>query len=69
MLRSDVDLIDKLMNDNTFNAKIAVLYLVWLSDHSRSYFEMVSRYNGGSSNTPYFNRVQRNMRYLSRFKL
>ncbi len=69
MLRSDVDLIDKLMNDNAFNAKIAVLYLVWLSDHSRSYFEMVSRYNGGRSNHPYYNRVQRNMRFLSRFRL
>ncbi len=69
MLRSDVDLIDKLMNDNAFNAKIAVLYLVWLSEHSQSYFETVSRYNGGRSNHPYYNRVQRNMRFLSRFRL
>ncbi len=68
-MMSDVELIEKMMHDTLFNAKIAVLYLVWLSDHTSSYFEMVSRYNGGKVNYPYYNRVQKNMRYLSKFRL
>jgi hypothetical protein len=68
-LMSDVELIEKMMHNSAFNAKIAVLYIVWLSDHSKSYFEMVSRYNGGKVNHPYYNRVQKNMRLLSRYRL
>ncbi len=68
-LLSDCELIEKLMNDTLFNAKIATLYIDWLSEHTKSYFEMVSRYNGGRVNYPYFNKVQKNKRFLSRFKL
>jgi len=68
-MMSDADLIDRMMNDNAFNIKIAVLYLRWLSDHSGSYFEMVSRYNGGKVNFPYFNKVKRELNYLSRYSL
>lgn len=68
-LMSDVELITKMMHNNAFNAKIAVLYVVWLSEHSKSYFETVSRYNGGKVNHPYYNKVQKNMRFLSKFKL
>jgi hypothetical protein len=68
-MMSDVELIEKMMKDSAFNAKIAVLYINWLSDHSKSYFEMVSRYNGGRVNYPYYNRVKRNLKFLSKFRL
>jgi soluble lytic murein transglycosylase-like protein len=66
---SDADLIEMLMFDDYFNAKIAVLYLVWLSENSESYFEMVSRYNGGKVNYPYFNRVKKKIKLLKRYKI
>jgi hypothetical protein len=66
---SDLALIKQLMHNNLFNAKIAVLYLVWCSDHSSSYFETVSRYNGGRVNHAYYNRVQKNMRLLKKHNL
>jgi len=68
-LLDDISLIEKLMNDDLFNVKIATLYVDWLSDHSKSYFETVSRYNGGKVNYPYFNKIKKNKRFLSRFKL
>ncbi len=64
---SDVALIKKMMHESTFNAKIATLYIVWLSEHSESYFEMVSRYNGGKVNYPYVNKIQKNIAFLKRY--
>jgi hypothetical protein len=66
---NDILLIDKLMKDNLFNAKIGVMYIVWCSNNSKSYFETVSRYNGGRVNHPYYNRVQKNMRLIKKYKL
>ena len=66
---SDVMLIKKMMHESTFNAKIATLYILWLSEHSKDYFEMVSRYNGGKVNHPYFNKIQKYLNFLKRYKL
>ena len=66
---SDVELITKMMHESTFNTKIATLYIVWLSEHSKSYFEMVSRYNGGKVNHPYFNKITKFKAFLKRYKL
>lgn len=68
-LMSDTQLITKMMNDPIFNAKIAVLYLVYLSDSSKSYFEAVSRYNGGRVNHPYYNKIQRCLKIIRRHNL
>ena len=68
-LMDDVTLIKKMMKDTAFNAKIATLYIVWLSEHSKNYFEMVSRYNGGKVNHPYFNKITKYMAYLRPYKL
>jgi len=68
-MMSDVALIKKMMYESTFNVKIATLYIVWLSEHSESYFEMVSRYNGGKVNHPYFNKVQKYLKFLKNYKL
>jgi soluble lytic murein transglycosylase-like protein len=66
---SDVALIRKMMKESLFNAKIATLYVVWLSEHSKNYFEMVSRYNGGKVNHPYFNKIQKNIAFLKHHNL
>jgi len=66
---SDLQLIQKMMHNNLFNAKIGVLYIVWCSNHSKSYFETVSRYNGGRVNHPYYNRVQKNLKLLKKYNL
>ena len=66
---SDTQLITRMMNDPLFNARIAVLYLVYLSDTSKSYFEAVSRYNGGHVNHPYYNKIQRCLKIIRRHGL
>ncbi len=66
---SDIELISQMMKETNFGAKIGILYIVWLSDHSKSYFEMVSRYNGGRVNHPYYNKVQKKLNFLKRYKL
>ena len=68
-MMSDVQLIKKMIHESMFNAKIATLYIVWLSHHSKSYFEMVSRYNGGKVNHPYFNKITKYKTLLKRYKL
>ena len=57
----DVALASKLLNDDEFNIKVAVNYLVILSNSTNSYFKTVSRYNGGNKNYAYYNRVKKNM--------
>jgi hypothetical protein len=66
---SDLELIKMMMHDNLFNAKIGVLYIVWCSNHSKSYFETVSRYNGGRTNHKYFNKVKKNLKLLKKYNL
>ncbi len=66
---SDLELIKNMMNNNLFNIKIAVLYIVWCSNNSKSYFETVSRYNGGKVNHPYFNKVQKNLKIVKKHGL
>lgn len=61
---SDVQLVGKLLGDDEFNVTIAVRYLVWLSEHTRSYFQMVSRYNGGNVNHPYYKKVVKNIQKI-----
>ncbi len=68
-MMSDTQLITRMMHDPVFNARIAVLYLVYLSDTSGSYFEAISRYNGGRVNHPYYNKVQRCLRIIRRHNL
>ncbi len=68
-LMSDTQIITKMMHDPIFNARIAVLYLVYLSDTSKSYFEAISRYNGGRVNYPYYNKVQRCLKVIRRHGL
>ncbi len=65
---SDVELMNKLLGDDEFNATIAVRYLVWLHDRTQNYFRAVSRYNGGNVNYPYYSRVMKNMAIINKEK-
>ena len=64
---SDMQLVNKLLGDDEFNATVAVRFIVWLNDYTNHhYFRTVSRYNGGNYNKPYYFRVMRNMDLIKR---
>ena len=66
---SDISLIKKMMNDDKFNIKLAILYLVWLSNNSKDHFETISRYNGGKVNHSYYNKVKKNLQLVKKYNL
>jgi len=67
-------LVQKLLSDVEFGAKIAASYLkhnynYGLKIHKKNpYFLTVSRYNGGNVNHKYYNNIMKRMRYLERIK-
>ena len=65
---SDVELAHKLLNDDRFNVEVAVRYIVWLSNRTKSYFKTISRYNGGNNNKVYVKRVMSRLRYIKKVK-
>lgn len=58
---SDKKLANLLLSDVKTSAKIAAHYLVRLINNRKNYFNMVSGYNGGLSNPPYYKRVKKNL--------
>lgn len=56
---SDQRLVAKLLTDTKFSATIAAHYLIWLKKNRKNYFQMVSGYNGGIENYPYYKRVMK----------
>ncbi len=58
---SDARIANRLLSDIELSARIAAHYLVLLSKARGDYFKMVSGYNGGMSNHPYYARVMKNM--------
>ncbi len=65
----DILLIKKMMQDDTFNIKLGVLYLVWLNNTSKNMFETISRYNGGKINYKYYNKVKKNIEIIKKYQL
>jgi len=65
---SDVELVNRLLGDDKFNAYVAVNFIVWLNDYTKNYFRTVSRYNGGNHNRPYYYKVMRNMQFIKTVK-
>lgn len=64
---SDVELVNRLLGDDRFNATVAVRFIVWLNEYTNyNYFRTVSRYNGGNYNRPYYYRVMKNMDLIKR---
>ena len=55
-----------LLTDVKVSARIAAHYLIRLKKHRKKYFNMISGYNGGWSNRPYFSRVMKNYKYVEK---
>ncbi|MEA3372769.1 MAG: transglycosylase SLT domain-containing protein [Campylobacterota bacterium] len=63
---SDAKLANKLLSDIELSARIAAHYLVILYKARGEYFKMVSGYNGGMTNHPYYARVMKNMKLVKK---
>lgn len=63
---SDNKLATLLLTDVKTSTKIAAHLLVRLKHSRKKYFNMVSGYNGGFSNAPYYTRVKKNLRLVYR---
>lgn len=61
---SDAQIANKLLTDVKTSAQISAYYLSLLKKSRKHYFNMVSGYNGGMSNAPYYKRVMKNMKYI-----
>lgn len=64
---SDAQIANKLLTDVKTSAQISAYYLTLLKKSRKHYFNMVSGYNGGMSNSPYYNRVMHNMKILQEY--
>lgn len=64
---NDAQIANKLLTDVKTSAQISAYYLTLLKKKRKHYFNMVSGYNGGMSNHPYYKRVMKNMKYLEQF--
>ena len=64
---SDVQIANKLLTDIKTSAQLSAYYLTILKKRRKHYFNMVSGYNGGTSNNPYFKRVMKNRKFLDKY--
>ncbi len=64
---NDAQIANKLLTDIKTSAQISAYYLTILRKKRKHYFNMVSGYNGGMSNNPYYQRVMKNMQYIEKF--
>lgn len=63
---SDNELVNKLLNDDKFNVKVAINYIIYINDRTENYFQTISRYNGGSKNYPYVSRVMKRLKFVKK---
>jgi soluble lytic murein transglycosylase-like protein len=64
---SDAQIANKLLTDVKTSAQISAYYLTILKKNRKDYLRMISGYNGGMVNTPYYNRVMKNMLFLDKY--
>ena len=64
---SDAQIANKLLTDVKTSAQVSANYLTILKKSRKHYFNMISGYNGGMSNTPYYNRVMKNMKLINKY--
>lgn len=57
---SDTHLVNFLIRNREWNARIAGLYFKWCYENYKTYFKAVSLYNGGLKNVKYYNKVIKN---------
>jgi len=64
---SDAQIANKLLTDTKASAQISAYYLTLLKKSRKHYFNMVSGYNGGMVNNPYYKRVMKNIKILDKY--
>ena len=64
---SDAQIANKLLTDIKVSAQISAYYLTILKKSRKHYFNVISGYNGGMNNSPYYNRVMKNMTLLKKY--
>lgn len=64
----DNQLVNKLLNDDEFNVKVAINYIIYLNNRTKNYFQTISRYNGGSKNYAYVSRVMKRLKFIKNLK-
>jgi len=64
----DKDLINRLLIDTKFSATIAAYYIKWLSDRTKKYYNLISKYTGIKSNKRYYRNVMKNMKFVKNLK-
>ena len=64
---SDAQIANKLLTDIKVSAQISAYYLTILKKSRKHYFNVISGYNGGMSNNPYYKRVMKNMTLLKKY--
>jgi len=57
----DAEIANRLLSDVTLSARIAAHYLALLRKQRGTYLTMISGYNGGMTNRPYYRRVMKNI--------
>jgi soluble lytic murein transglycosylase-like protein len=64
---SDAQIANKLLTDVKTSAQISAHYLALLKKSRKDYFRMISGYNGGMTNMPYYERVMKNKKLLEKY--
>lgn len=64
---SDAQIANKLLTDVKTSAQISAHYLALLKKSRKDYFRMISGYNGGMTNMPYYERVMKNRKLLEKY--
>ena len=64
---SDAQIANKLLTDIKVSAQISAYYLTILKKSRKHYFNVISGYNGGMNNSPYYKRVMKNMTLLKQY--
>ena len=64
---SDAQIANKLLTDIKVSAQISAYYLTILKKSRKHYFNVISGYNGGMNNSPYYKRVMKNMTLLKKY--
>jgi len=61
---SDEHIANRLLTDLNLSAQIAANYIIMLKHARHDYLKVISGYNGGFVNFPYYNRVMKNMKIV-----
>ncbi len=64
---SDAQIANKLLTDVRTSAQISAYYLTILKKKRKHYFNVISGYNGGMVNNPYYQRVMKNIALVQKY--